>query len=350
MAITHMFFLMQNAFLTRIEDSALGALRTINRWFHPRRRAGRHVIHAYAGFGKPQRGQLRCRVTLPTGVEVLPSDAPRWLNAWNILRRLVTSEVSGVSVGADLQGHHAKAMTDQDGYAALNLDFEPPLPAGWHELTLSSPGAKDTLAPLLIVDQPEFIVVSDLDDTVIVSNVGSLVGAALTMLMNNVRTRDPFPGVERFYKALSDRQGEDNPIFYLSSSPWNLYDLLWRFLNKQGIVHGPLLLRNWREGVLGHGSHKLTHLRELLSFYRAAPFILIGDSTQEDPEIYAQLVKEQPSRVLAVYIRDVEQSAEVQQRVKALQDELRAQGIPLILSPDTDGMIMHAKAAGHIVI
>lgn len=335
--------------LLPLETLVLFLHRRVNALLHPRRRDGQHVVHAYAGFGTPGQAQVRCRVTLPTGVEVLPENAPRLLNAWNILRRFLTSEVSGVTVQASVGGRHASGQTNEDGYLTLELPLHSPLTPGWHQVELTTPNAPAATAPVLIVDRPEFVVVSDLDDTVIVSHASHLPLAALTMLTNNVRTRDPFPGVDELYRAMTLRDGEDNPMFYLSSSPWNLYDLLWRFLRKRGIVQGPLLLRNWRSGVIGgHGGHKLSRLRELLRLYPHLPFVLIGDSGEEDPELYTRIVHEFPQRILAVYIRDVVQSAEVKKHVKSLQDELRLHNIPLVLSPDTAGMLMHARAADHL--
>ena len=70
--------------------------------------------------------------------------------------------------------------------------------------------------------------------------------AKLTLL-HNAHTRLPFEGVAGFYQALQrGRDGEAyNPVFYVSNSPWNLYDLLEDFLDVHGIPRGPLLLRDW---------------------------------------------------------------------------------------------------------
>ena len=76
-----------------------------------------------------------------------------------------------------------------------------------------------------------FGVISDIDDTVLVSHVTSPFKMALVSLFGNAHTRSPFPGVAEFYQALQGGVGgaEQNPIFYVSSSPWNFYDLLHFF-------------------------------------------------------------------------------------------------------------------------
>ena len=97
----------------------------------------------------------------------------------------------------------------------------------------------------------------------------------------------------------------------MSSSPWNLYDLLVDFLDLNGIPAGPLMLRDFGlryepTAGSGHLGHKLKEMRQILQAYPQLQFILIGDSGQEDPEIYREVVKEFPGRILAIYIRDVQ--------------------------------------------
>ena len=90
--------------------------------------------------------------------------------------------------------------------------------------------------------------ISDLDDTVIQSRVTSFLQAVRTVMLGNARTRLPFPGVAAFYRALErggDGGDEQNPIFYVSSSPWNIHDLIAEFLDVQGIPTGPIRLRDW---------------------------------------------------------------------------------------------------------
>jgi phosphatidate phosphatase APP1 len=67
-----------------------------------------------------------------------------------------------------------------------------------------------------------FGVISDIDDTVVETQVTDRLAMALTVLLRNAHTRLPFKGVAAFYTALHQgRSGEDrNPIFFVSGSPW----------------------------------------------------------------------------------------------------------------------------------
>lgn len=200
-----------------------------------------------------------------------------------------------------------------------------------------------------------FGVISDIDDTVLQSNV---VQAARHIAFGNARTRLPFPGVAAFYRALHHGAsgaavGAANPIFFVSSSPWNLYDVISDFLDLQAIPAGPVLLRDWdvRPGAhaaKGHHTHKLSHITRIFDTYPSLPFILIGDSTQEDPEIYRQVVAEHPSRVLAVYIRNVHARPERSAAISRLAEEILADHSTLILSDDTLAAAKHAAEKGWI--
>ena len=135
-----------------------------------------------------------------------------------------------------------------------------------------------------------------------------------------------FPGVAAFYRALERGAGgsEANPIFYVSSSPWNLHDVIADFLDAQEIPVGPMLLRDWDIGreMMRTRQYKLAQIREIMGTYPSLPFILVGDSGQEDPEIYGELVTEFPGRILAIYIRNVSPHPERLASIRALADRV----------------------------
>ncbi|HEY6580399.1 MAG TPA: phosphatase domain-containing protein, partial [Rubrobacter sp.] len=74
---------------------------------------------------------------------------------------------------------------------------------------------------------------------------------------------------------------------------------------------------------------------------------LIGDSGEEDPEIYLQAVREYPKRIKAVYIRDVT-SHERDVEVKALANQARKLGTEMVAVPDTIAAAEHAASIGLI--
>ncbi len=254
---------------------------------------------------------------------------------------------------------------DDEGFFSSRIDLTSAFASAdeWNEYTV------DLLAPARAgVDRPrckgevlippasaQFAIVSDIDDTVIQSRVSNFLLAARGVILGNARTRLPFTGVAAFYEALRNgRSGsEKNPIFYVSSSPWNIYDVITEFMDLQKIPHGPVLLRDWdiSFGALSshrHFEHKGKAIRNIMEFYPHLSFILIGDSGQHDPEIYRQVVQEFPNRIKAIYIRDVSRNPQRSTAIGKLAEEVAASSCVLVLVEDTYAAAQHAAAQGWI--
>ena len=174
------------------------------------------------------------------------------------------------------------------------------------------------------------------------------------LFLHNAHTRLPFPGVDSLYRAL--QAGPDglglNPIFYVSSSPWDLYDLLEEFMRVHRIPAGPLFLRAWNFAPhkllrMRHREHKLALVRNLLDTYPALKWVLIGDSGQHDPEIYREVVRRCPERIIAIYIRDASE-ADRDAAVRQIVSEARANGVEMVFVEHAVEAAEHAAGQGLI--
>ncbi len=304
------------------------------------------AITPYCGWGTPQSVELQGRVLVPRR-PIRPQRGDRaWRNLAASLGRLWSLEVPGVPVQGELGGLQASAVSDDEGFFTLRFQPREPLPPGWHPVTLHLPGReRQTRARALVVDEAPFGVISDLDDTVVQTGATKTLAMLFTVLTRNARTRLPFPGVGALYRAFSRR---GSPVFYVSSSPWNFFDVLWHFLDYRRIPLGPLFLRDWGLDLLrGHNTHKLSIITRVMDRYPKLAFVLVGDSGEHDPEIYAEVVRTHPGRVLAVYIRDVV-GRRREPSVARLREDLRARGVPMLLARDTLAAAHHAMALGLI--
>jgi phosphatidate phosphatase APP1 len=317
------------------------------------------AIVPYIGYGSRRRLFVQGRVLANHALQAASESDSVWINLLNMYRRLESDEVPGVKVKASFQSATCEVVTDEEGFFQAWLDSGLP-PRGdrsWHEVDVTLPsspaGAQPSASAVAQVMIPpaeaQFGVISDIDDTVMKTYATDLLRMARLVFLGNARTRLPFPGVAAFYRAL----GSLNPLFYVSSSPWNLYDLLVDFFKIQGIPLGPLFLRDW--GVTSteflpteHHGHKLAVIERLFQFYPRLSFILVGDSGQQDPEIYTQIVRRYPQRVLAVYVRNVVESESRRGAIAELAEEVAASGSALVLAQDTLAMARHAAGQGWI--
>jgi phosphatidate phosphatase APP1 len=315
-------------------------------------------VAPYRGYGRRGRILVLARVLEDEGLAAPDVRHGKTRNLFAMLKRLESDPLPGARVQVSLPDGNREVVADEEGFIRSWLDADPTAGAeSWSTVELGllhperGPGPAAVAPILMPPDAAAYGVISDMDDTVLQSEVTSFLRAARMVLLENARTRLPFAGVAAFYRALRDGVGSaGNPIFYVSSSPWNLYDVISGFLEAQEIPAGPLLLRDWdlSPSLLRTEAHKRTHIREILETYPALPFILVGDSTQEDPEIYARVVADHPGRILAVYIRSVEPHPERTAAVERLAEEVRAAGSTLVLADDTLTLASHAAAHGWI--
>jgi phosphatidate phosphatase APP1 len=315
-------------------------------------------VAPYRGYGRQGRILVLARVLEDEGLAAPDVRHGKTRNLFAMLKRLESDPLPSARVRVLLPGDERELVADDEGFVHAWLDADLTVGAdswGTVELELVHPEQAQgppAVAPILLPPgSAAYGVISDMDDTVLQSEVTSFLRAARMVLLENARTRLPFAGVAAFYRALRDgRGGAQNPIFYVSSSPWNLYDVITGFLEAQEIPAGPLLLRDWdlSPSLLRNEAHKAAHLGEILGTYPRLPFILVGDSTQEDPEIYASAVAAHPDRILAVYIRSVEPHPEREAAIQRLAKEVKAAGSTLVLADDTLTIASHAAAHGWI--
>ena len=167
-------------------------------------------------------------------------------------------------------------------------------------------GLKEVVSgPVQLVPPRGVSVVSDIDDTIKVSNVRE----RRELLLNTfVRPLKPVPGMAETYRRWATNSG--TAFHYVSASPWQLAPVLGEFLTRDGFPAGTLQLRTlrWRKELFGGYSpdtHKRTEIGRLLAMFPEREFVLVGDSGERDPEIYGTLAREHPGRIRAIYIRDV---------------------------------------------
>ena len=304
----------------------------------------------YPGHASATRATLSARVLVYTEP---PDGDPEslWTRLQTSYRRFETDEVPGARVRLACGELELETLTDAEGYA--HYDFAPPAGEGNLGVTLwlpDSPEAPPASATLLRPrDDAPFGIVSDVDDTVLVTDATSVLRMMRLTLLESSASRVAFPGAAAFYTAMVRRGA---PLFYVSSSPWNLHEFLEDFMRLKGLPLGPLLLRDLgldenKFGAGTHGDHKLEAIRSVLERHASLPFVLIGDSGQHDPEIYATVCREHPGRIRAVYIRDVAEDFRATE-VHRLVEELAGLGIDMLLVPDTLAAARHAATLGLI--
>ena len=335
--------------------TALSWVRRVERaWdatrFHRRRsRPPEHFrIEAYGGHGTDAAVVVRGRALddPPLSQAVEGEGVARAVR--RTVRGFLTDELPGVPLRVVVAGSEARAVTDTEGYFTVRLEdvpLEGPWTTGTVELAGDYRGLAGPHATAVAVrssgPQATFGVISDIDDTVLETGVQRAARMVWQTFTGSAITRQPFPGAAELYRDLAD--GDRNPVFYISSSPWNLHAFITEFLQHRGFPAGPVLLRDLLGTAAGR-EKKHGRIHEVLDLHPDLPFVLIGDSGEKDPQIYADIVRSRPDRVRAVYIREVRLDPG-DGRVEKVIDGW-AHETPFVLVADSAALRRHAVAQG----
>lgn len=319
------------------------------------------LVQPYLGFGNEEYVELSGRVMQDRHIPDPSADSSRWENSIATVKRIASREIGGARLRARYCGEEREVVSDREGYFRFRFDCGRQNQALWEpvSITLLEPLGNATepftvqAEALRPPDRCEYGVISDIDDTVVESNATSFLKLMKLTLMRNAYTRVPFEGVAALYRGFRDGVGgeADNPVFYVSSSAWNVYDLLLRFMQVHGLPKGPLFLRDIgieREYFFKspHRVHKRATIDRILQTYPNLPFILVGDSGQKDAEIYQSVARDYPGRILAIYIRRVGHF--FTEHMERIAEEVNAEGGDMQLVPDSETAARHAIARGFI--
>ena len=312
----------------------------------------RHIA-AYRGFAGARGGEVMGRVLAQPPLGGPGEHDDWWDNLLNTYRRFGTDEVPRAPLVLQFQGARIELATDHEGYYAASF-----APSGakvdtlWTEARVAlADGTLETPQPVLqVLPHARIGIISDIDDTILQSSITDWKIAAQLTFLGNARTRKPLLGVAKLYTAL---QAGVNPLFYVSSSPWNLYDLLDDFLALNAIPPGPIFLRDIGTDTgkfiktPGHG-HKLERARMLIARNPQLRWILLGDSGQQDAELYAEAAQEFGDRIAAIYIRDVDPGVDspLDVGVDAWIGKIAGTKVPMVRATNSVAIAEHAAGLG----
>lgn len=186
--------------------------------------------------------------------------------------------------------------------------FNPARTEHWLPITVIPPpqDARQFTSNIQLMHATGTSVISDVDDTIKISNV-----LDKKELMHNtfVREFEAVPGMSTLYHYWHT-QGAD--FHYVSASPWQLYPALTGFLQRAGYPHGSFHMKQFRVKdesfhnlFISPLEYKVPLISELILAYPQRQFILVGDSGEKDPEVYAEILRRFPAQIKKIYIRNV---------------------------------------------
>ena len=287
----------------RLEDRGRARLESLLR-----RRGWQAAVVPHVGYGGDGWVRALARVVLvPPGWSGTGREDGR---GW---RRFVTTAAVGATVTVRLGGHTHRVTAGREGYVDERLasDLEP----GWATATYSVEDSPPVPAQVRIVGPGATLgMVSDIDDTVIETNLPRPLVAFRNAFITKETDRRPVAGMSELYAEITAAH-PDIFVVYVSTGAWNTAVPLTAFLARHGYPPGPLLLTDWGptlDGWFRSGqAHKRAQLTALFADLPQLRWLLVGDDGQHDPELYAEAAAAEPDKVLGVALRQVSLAQQV---------------------------------------
>jgi len=282
------------------------------------------------------------------------------LNIVRLIRLFFVKPMPDVRVQLRWNNQHFFTSTEKDGFFKFEWQSTESVEAGWHQVVVNSIDSQgQTTATgegkIFIPHSTQYGFISDIDDTVLISHSSKTGKKLRTMFTKNPRSRKAFDNVVKFYQLLSLAKTTPdllNPFFYVSSSEWNLYEDLNEFFKHNGLPKGAFLLNSIKKWYqlfkTGNTKHQGKFIRaiRILEAFPKQKFILLGDNSQQDPEIYSTIANKYADRIIAIYIRNV--SPEKEAITLQLFSSIENNQIKTLLFNHTHDAINHARSIGLI--
>lgn len=240
---------------------------------------------------------------------------------------------------------HGAGESEPNGHAMGKIEFHVPAalaakaPAApaWHRFSaeLAADDKRQFFGQIQCVPPRGVTIISDVDDTIKISDVTDR-----KELIKNTFVR-PFravPGMAAQYQVWEQR----GAVFhYLSASPWQLYLPLEEFRQAEGFPRGVWSMKHLRltdrsaiDFFKSQETYKTTLLRAAFAEFPERVFILIGDTGEQDPEIFGTLAREFPKQVVRVFVRESQQPAATNERLNKAFDKLAPETWHVFTKPE----------------
>jgi phosphatidate phosphatase APP1 len=284
------------------------------------------------------------------------------VNSLALLRLFMVRPMRGATVKLLWEETEYETVSEKDGFFKFEWQPAKPLTAGTYKVKALLMKKRSALkvtanaeAEIIVPSATSFAFISDIDDTFLISHSSNLRKRLFVLLTENARSRRPFEGAVKHYRMLhgiDDDIESDNAFFYVSSSEWNLYDYIREFVHQNKLPEGVFLLNQLKTFSelfsTGQGNHdgKFFRIARVLEAYPDQKFVLLGDDSQKDIDIYSSIVQHFPQNIYCVYIRRVRRPEKP--RVREKQKEIERAGVQFFYFAHSDEAIEHSKSIGLI--
>lgn len=312
-----------------------------------RGRGNRPSVAAYPGYGSEEWVRVLGRVLIVPPLKTRHRGEYASVRGW---RAFASVPVGYAQVTVTIDGVSHDVVADRGG--VIDTVLPATLPPGWQSIRMSVEESEPFETRVFVVaSDVDFGLVSDVDDTVMVTALPRPLVAAWNSFVVDEHARQPVPGMAVLIERLV-RDHPGAPVIYLSTGAWNVAPTLQRFLRRHLYPPGALLLTDWgpthdrwfRSGR----EHKEENLRRLAREFPKIKWMLIGDDGQHDDDLYTAFTSEFPEHVTAVAIRRLSTAEAVLAGGRTVVNDHSAADVPWVSDSDGAGILDRLADVGVI--
>ncbi len=256
--------------------------------------------------------------TLILGFELFTKiNIPNKNEFWNRISPLASDNEGKEKIIIELgdKKYTMSASTDggriSESITLSNFEAQKLAEDGWITYNTTAKDGRKFFGKIQLVPPVGKSVISDIDDTI---KITGIVEGKKTVLKNSfINPPQACPGMSQTYQKM---QQSEIVFHYLTGSPWQMFDFLNNFRQSNSFPAGSFNMKEFRINPLSSEfweaiakeatiDQKKTAIKEIIESYPHRQFILIGDSGEKDPEIYAWAVHAYNPQISEVLIRNI---------------------------------------------
>lgn len=319
------------------------------------------ILKLYRGYANEGELIVMGHVFKPTKKKDYDFQHKNFKNATSIIGLYRVKTQANADVYLEYKNTKIHTKTLIDGYFKFCIPLEQNVDYGWINYQVSIfYNNKEIVAKESYIrpHKGDIGIISDIDDTFLVSYSLNPLKKLYHLLFRNVDSRKVYEDVVPHYQSLSlagrTNEGEANAFFYVSSSEWNLYRFIVKFAEIHKLPKAVLLLKDIKSSLTdflwtgrGNHNHKFEKIKHILEFYPNLKYVLMGDDSQDDAFLYEAICKIFPLTVKAVYIRKT--SKKKNKKIIQALESIESIGISTCYFTHSSEAISHSKMIGLIL-
>ncbi|TDE54246.1 App1 family protein [Flavobacterium sp. GT3P67] len=319
------------------------------------------ILKLYRGYANEQELIVMGHVFKPTTIKEYNFQKKNLKNATSVIKMFQIKTEANADVYLEHNNAKIHTRTLIDGYFKFCVPLDQNTNYGWIDYEVSIVYKNESISTRDSYIRPHkgnLGIISDIDDTFLVSHTLNPLKKLYVLLFKNVNKRKIYEDVVTHYQALStagrENKEEFNAFFYVSSSEWNLYRFIIKFTELHQLPKAVLLLKDIKTSLTdffltgrGNHNHKFDKIKHILEFYPNLEYVLLGDDSQHDAFLYEAICKIFPVTVKAVYIRQTSDSKK--EKVTAILKNLETLKVSVCYFKNSSEAIAHSKSIGIIV-